>query len=226
MWPCPAYVQWAITRVVASGSASRSGRPRSCAFLVGAIVGAGLAEGSEGGGVAAGLGGEVAPEAEHVSPVPQPAVRVVRVQVPAGFDQAPGVRGEVGELVEFGEFPDTAVYRAGRLGGFGGVLGDVGGDGLFGQVLAVSERADGLHVELCAPAQDPGGLVPGGGHGRPWRDGRRRRRASASRSAVAHGGGGVSGPSGPSKRMTAWKWISAAFLVFGDLAVRDAEAFA
>ena len=55
-------------------------------------------------------------------------------------------------LVEFGEFADAAVEGAGGLGCFGGVLGDVGGDGLFGDVVAVAEGRDGLDVELRAPA--------------------------------------------------------------------------
>ena len=41
-----------------------------CDLLGGAVVGPCLAEGAEGRGVAAGLGGEVAAEAEHVSPRP------------------------------------------------------------------------------------------------------------------------------------------------------------
>ena len=50
--------------------------------------------------------------------------------------------------IEFREFADTAVKRAGVLGGFGGVLGDVGGDGLFGDVGAVTEGLDRADVEL------------------------------------------------------------------------------
>lgn len=107
--------------------------------LCGAVVGAGLAEGAEGGGVAAGLGGEVAAEAKHVSPGPQPPVRVGAVQVAACGDESAGVVRDL-VAVEFGEFADAAVEGAGVLGGFGGVLGDVGGDGLFGDVRAVAER--------------------------------------------------------------------------------------
>ena len=57
--------------------------------LAAAVVGAGLAQGSEGGGVAAGFGGEVAAVAEHVSP---PAERlkvggVMAAEVPGGADE-------------------------------------------------------------------------------------------------------------------------------------------
>lgn len=108
-------------------------------FLGGAVVGACLTQGAEGGGVAAGLGGEVAAEAKHVSPGPQPPVRVGAVQVAACGDESAGVVRDL-VAVEFGEFADAAVEGAGVLGGFGGVLGDVGGDGLFGDVRAVAER--------------------------------------------------------------------------------------
>lgn len=107
--------------------------------LGGAVVGARLTQGPEGGGVAAGLGGEVAAEAKHVSPGPQPPVRVGAVQVAACGDESAGVVRDL-VPVEFGEFADAAVEGAGVLGGFGGVLGYVGGDGLFGDVRAVAER--------------------------------------------------------------------------------------
>lgn len=54
---------------------------------------------------------------------------------------------------------DAAVDGAGRLGGLGGVLGDVGGDGLFGDVGPGVEGADGPDVELGAPSERAGGLV-------------------------------------------------------------------
>lgn len=99
-------------------------------FLSGSVVGACLAQRTQSGGVTAGLRGEMAPEAEHVRPGPQAAVRVERVEPLAGFDQATGVVGDV-VAVELGKFTDAAVQGAGGLGGFGGVLGDVGGDGLW-----------------------------------------------------------------------------------------------
>lgn len=52
---------------------------------------------------------------------------------------------------------DAAVHGARRLGCLGGVLGYVRGDGLFGDLFAVAEGADGLDVELGAPAQVTGG---------------------------------------------------------------------
>lgn len=50
------------------------------------------------------------------------------------------------------------VHGAGRLGGLGGVLGEVGGDRLFCQVLRVAEVADGLYVDLL-PSLEHLGLV-------------------------------------------------------------------
>ena len=68
------------------------------------------------------------------------------------FDQVSGVVGDL-VTVEFGEFADAAVQGASVLGGLGGVLGDVGGDGLFGDVGAVAEGFDRAYVELGAPAE-------------------------------------------------------------------------
>ncbi len=59
-----------------------------CGALLGcAVVGAGLAQFAEGGGVAAGFGGEVAAEAEHVGPVAEFAVGVEGVEVEARVDE-------------------------------------------------------------------------------------------------------------------------------------------
>ena len=109
------------------------------------------------------------------------------------------------------------------LGGFGGVLGDVGGDGLFGDVGAVAEGLDGPDVELGAPAEGAGGLVLGG------RDGDRR---------VGVRGGGADGigeevDGGPGRRRGVGsvgaveadhgvEVQGAALLELGDLAERDA----
>ncbi len=87
------------------------------------------------------------------------------MKVQARFDQPPGVLGHVEEDKRF-FVADPVVHGAGGLGGFGGVLGDVGGDGLFGEVFAVAERADGLHVELRAPPQRPPLRDPGFRNGR------------------------------------------------------------
>lgn len=137
------------------------------AGLFGAPAAAGLAQRAEGGGVAAGLGGEVAPEAEHVRPLPELEAGEFRqsVQVPAGADHLPDVAGDgeagqgaglsgavaggAGERGAVGQKGGAAslagaveqgvVEGAGGVGGLGGVLGHVGGD------LA--------HVELCAPGE-------------------------------------------------------------------------
>lgn len=57
---------------------------------------ASVAEGSEGGGVAAGLGGEVAPVAEHVGPFPQVEAGEFGelAEVPAGAQEFAGVSGD------------------------------------------------------------------------------------------------------------------------------------
>jgi hypothetical protein len=147
----------------------------------------------------------VAAEAEHVSPGPQAPVRVQRIEELARLDEASGV---VRDAVagEFGQFTDAAVEGARVLGGLGGVLGDVGGDGLFRDVGAVPEGLDRPDIELSAPAEGPGRLVGDG------RDGDRgvgvrgsgpdRVREEIDRGQV---GGGDPGPSGPSRRITAWK---------------------
>ncbi|CAM5249382.1 hypothetical protein STANM309S_05338 [Streptomyces tanashiensis] len=112
-----------------------------------------------------------------MGPGQEAAVGVERVEVEAGFDEAAGVVGDA-EEDEGLTVADAAVEAAGGLGGFGGVLGDVGGDGLFGDVGAVAEGFDGADVELGAPAEAAGGLVASGGDG----DGR-----------VRVGGGGTDG---------------------------------
>src|SRR5712691_3148788 len=88
--------------------------------------GACRAQGAQGGGVAAALGGEVAAEAEHVCPSAQGLEIVVGVvaEPPGGGNEPalmcgrPAVDGEGG-----GGDPGSA--RADGLGGFGGVLGQV-----------------------------------------------------------------------------------------------------
>ena len=117
-----------------------------------------------------------------------------------------------------------AVEGAGGFGGLGGVLGDVGGDGLLGECRAPSPKAaDRADVELCAPARASRAPAVVGRDGDAGARARRRWMASVSRSAVAQAGGGVSVPSGPSRRMTAWKWTSAALLVLGDLGEGDPQ---
>lgn len=169
--------------------------------------GSGGAQGAEGGGVAAGFGGEVAAEAEHVGPGAEAEVCEVFAcaEGPGGADHLPGVVGE-GHLGEFGEELQGAVEGAGRgLCSFGCVLGDVRGNGSFGQLPVAVEvgGADGADVELSAEgkgvdaAVDEGaGHVGGGGGGA---DG------VGEEVGGGPGRGGVSPPSGPSRRITAWK---------------------
>ena len=82
--PMPANRHDPTTSVVSSSSAPGPGRPirrpagRCPEVLAAGVVAAGLAEPAEGGGVAAGLGGEVAAEAEHVDPPAPALVRAVR----------------------------------------------------------------------------------------------------------------------------------------------------
>jgi hypothetical protein len=101
----------------------------------------------------------VAAEAEHVSPGAQLAVRVERGEVEAGLDESAGVVGHVQEVEDF-TVPDAAVQAAGRLSRFRRVLGDVGGDCLFGDVGAVAEGFDRSDVELLAPAERAGRAGP------------------------------------------------------------------
>ncbi|GHE36457.1 hypothetical protein GCM10018771_15880 [Streptomyces cellulosae] len=66
------------------------------AGLFGVPGAAGVAQRAEGGGVAAGLGGEVAPEAEHVRPLPELEGGEFRqpAKLPAGADHLPHVPGD------------------------------------------------------------------------------------------------------------------------------------
>lgn len=127
--------------------------PKFGAGLVGAVVGADLSEGAERGRVGGGLAGEVAAEAEHVGPVREQAAGVVPVEVPAGFDQASGVGGQV-VPVEFVTLQDPAVHGLGGLGRLGGVLGDVRGHSPF-RDLPGGEGPDRPDVHLRAPVFAP-----------------------------------------------------------------------
>jgi hypothetical protein len=80
---------------------------------------------------------------------------------PGGADEAAGVVADV-ELGEFGGELQRAVESSrGRFGALGGVLGDVGGDGPFGEFLAVVEvgGSDGADVELTAEGEGVGASV-------------------------------------------------------------------
>ena len=129
----------------------------------------------EGRGVGAGLGEEVAAEAEHVGPLAQPVVRGAAVLVKgcAGFGaaEAPGrgdepadVRRGVGVAGDGGR-GEPVREQADGLGGLGGVLGEVGGDvevvdrGAVGEPAGGGGVADDPDVELAAPAQQPAGAA-------------------------------------------------------------------
>ncbi len=82
---------------------------------------------------------------------------------PGGSDEAAGVVADV-ELGEFGGELQRPVESSRRgFGALGGVLGDVRGDGAFGQFLAVVEvgGSDGADVELAAEGEGVGASVDG-----------------------------------------------------------------
>ena len=75
---------------------------RAAVVVAGALpVAAGVLECFTGGGVAAGLGGEVPAEAEHVCPAPEPAVAAVF---------------PVGGVLMIGAVPQVSVQPPGRRG--------------------------------------------------------------------------------------------------------------
>ena len=117
--------------------------------------GPGLAQDPEGDGVVAALGEEVAAEAEHVGPAPQPVpLGSARPRIQHGFDEPLGVGAvRVGVDVD-GVAGEPAGGVAGRFGGFGGVLGQVAGDHAVGDG-AVGAEVDGADVELGAPRDEP-----------------------------------------------------------------------
>ena len=157
--PVPAYDSVA-RMIVVSGSAASCGRsgwwsgPVSWCSPVGD---AGLAEGGEGDGVAAGFGEEVAAEAEHVRPAAQGCVgdlaahaAVGVADVPAGIDETLGVgSGGVGVEVEAGG-GDAGGDVAAGFGAFGGVLGEVAGDSRAGDRVR-APVGDGADVEFAGP---------------------------------------------------------------------------
>ncbi|GAA4976296.1 hypothetical protein GCM10023257_11630 [Streptomyces hyderabadensis] len=102
---------------------------------------------------------------------------------------------EGGAAALAGAAEQGAVEGAGGVGGLGGVLGH----GLVGELDVNAEGCDLAYIELLAPSEfafpnrirldrdaDP---CSGGAYG-----------------VGEHGGGGWLVPSGPSRRMTAWKW--------------------
>ncbi len=82
---------------------------------------------------------------------------------PGGSDEAAGVVADV-EVGEFGGELEGAVESSrGCFGALGGVLGDVGGDGSFGEFLNAVEvgGSDGADVELAAEGEGVGAVVDG-----------------------------------------------------------------
>src|SRR5690348_7172085 len=96
----------------------------------GAAVGA---DGGEGDRVGAGLGENVAAEAEHVRPPAQVQLVVLReaAELPGGFDHPAVVWGDVEQAdgVAVADGPVGALSVGDGAGGFGGVFGDVAGEG-------------------------------------------------------------------------------------------------
>ena len=83
-------------------------------------------EETEGDREAAGLGRDVTAVAVLMGVAAQPAVGLMRAEVPAGVDEPAGVGVRV-ELFE-DQFVDAAEVEASDLGVFGDILGDVAGD--------------------------------------------------------------------------------------------------
>jgi len=109
-----------------------------------ALVGrAGGAERGKGGGVAAALGREVAPESEHVRPLSKPQRLEVGklTQAQASADQSTRMLadGKRGELIGR---RDPPVNGARAFGSLGGVLGDVSGDLGIRQLAGGGDDAD------------------------------------------------------------------------------------
>jgi hypothetical protein len=143
-----------VIRVSVSFTVSRE---RGAGLLLRPVLGSGLAEGRQRGRVTAGLGGEVAPVAEHVGPGAQ-AERFEgrRTTESAGADQAEDVCGRTGRVARVGAVVNTAVHCSGCLGLLGGVLADVGRDGCRrGSVGRVGWR-DRTYIGLRAEAQRTG----------------------------------------------------------------------
>src|SRR5207245_1523946 len=109
----------------------------------------------EGGGVAAGFGGEVAAEAEHVGPFGEPELCELLhgTQAEAFGDEPPGMPGHRKRVDALGG-SDAPVEGADAFGSLGCVLGDVAGYGLVGQL---SGAGDGAYVELGTPGERPRG---------------------------------------------------------------------
>ena len=199
--PMPAYRQDPITSVVSSSAwsslSTSAGWPVVwCRLMVVAagVVASDLAKPAEGGGVAVGLGREVAAEPEHVD-IPAPARVGASHAAQGSQDGAPGQLAHGAS--EPRQMPAAGLLVGGQVaGGFGGVLGDVGSDSLGVQLAAVGVpvrgAGDGAGVQLRAEPEPPShvvavdgwGVVPDGGRGRDLTS-----PASAALSRSTAGGG-------------------------------------
>ena len=209
-----------MTRVVSSSSsASRSassaarsrGRPWRGAGRSDLGSLSGSAQAAEGDGVAAGLGGEVPAEAEHV----RPFARAARTESsPVSLRRC--LRHGVARSADGGaEPPRDALCRSlGVVGGLGGVLGQVAGDLLRGQrlvgVVGAAAGADRLGRRAGARTPAP---VPGRPESTPGTVSRTAaaacvdQRGQRGRRRPSGAGAKPSGVLGPSRRTRAWKWI-------------------
>src|SRR5205814_469872 len=90
------------------------------------MIDTGLAQGGEGSRITTGLGEEMAPVAEHVSPPVEPQGGGGRMlaQVPAGRDE-PLVVWRAGQCGNRGWTVDGPMRKPGGTCGLGGVFGDV-----------------------------------------------------------------------------------------------------
>jgi hypothetical protein len=163
------------------------------------------AERAEGDGVGAALGGEVAPESEHVRPRGQAQFLELRelAEAEARGDVTSGVvtDGEVGQPVVGS---DAAIEGAGAFGGLGGVLGYVPATLVsVTSPLAVMARISSWRPQVSVRAGSPGavGAVTLTALA-AWS------MAAVSSVTVAQAGGVSAGPEGPSSLMMAWKWTT------------------
>ena len=129
--------------------------------------------------------------------------------------------GDVGEF-DLPRVTDPPIQPAGDLGILGCVLRDVAGDCGLAHAVRLRRSGDIGRTSICSPQRtissrplDPSTVTDTRAAARPT--------ASASRCAVAHAVGAVSGPSGPSSRIDRVDMHDAAGLEFRDLGVRDAD---
>ena len=162
--PCPAHCKSVTVMTVPSLVALGGG------LLTAHPVPASGPQDAHGGGVSAGLGGEMAAIAEHVRPAAQRPEVLVRMgaEAQARGDQPPLVGARIGvdgRVVGC----DTPRQDTHRFGALGGVLGQIGGDLAVGN-LAVASEPDDARVDLGTPGDVPAsglrGVRNGGEPGR------------------------------------------------------------